>query len=86
MHCNFGIDLINTIKMENPWLWTPGVREEISGLMRKGVELEYSYAENTMLSGCAGLERAAMFSRSICGSSRICRCQQIGWESAVCES
>jgi ribonucleoside-diphosphate reductase beta chain len=22
MHCNFGIDLINTIKMENPHLWT----------------------------------------------------------------
>jgi ribonucleoside-diphosphate reductase beta chain len=23
MHCNFGIDLINTIKLENPQLWTP---------------------------------------------------------------
>lgn len=23
MHCNFGIDLINTIKLENPHLWTP---------------------------------------------------------------
>src|SRR5439155_9851768 len=22
MHCNFGIDLVNTIKMENPHLWT----------------------------------------------------------------
>ena len=29
MHCNFGIDLINTIKMENPQLWTPAFREEI---------------------------------------------------------
>jgi ribonucleoside-diphosphate reductase beta chain len=29
MHCNFGIDLINTIKMENPQLWTPEFREEI---------------------------------------------------------
>ena len=25
MHCNFGIDLVNTIKMENPHLWTPRV-------------------------------------------------------------
>ena len=25
MHCNFGIDLINTIKLENPHLWTRGV-------------------------------------------------------------
>ena len=23
MHCNFGIDLINPIKLENPHLWTP---------------------------------------------------------------
>ena len=29
MHCNFGIDLINTIKLENPHLWTPEFREEI---------------------------------------------------------
>src|SRR5687767_12029220 len=33
MHCNFGIDLINTIKLENPWLWTPEFREEINALM-----------------------------------------------------
>ena len=25
MHCNFGIDLINQIKLENPHLWTPAV-------------------------------------------------------------
>lgn len=23
MHCNFGIDLINQLKLENPHLWTP---------------------------------------------------------------
>ena len=26
MHCNFGIDLINTIKLEYPHLWTPAFR------------------------------------------------------------
>jgi ribonucleoside-diphosphate reductase beta chain len=26
MHCNFGIDLINQIKLENPHLWTPRSR------------------------------------------------------------
>ncbi len=41
MHCNFGIDLINQIKMENPHLWTPEFREEIQALVRKAVELEY---------------------------------------------
>src|SRR5438477_9671546 len=45
MHCNFGIDLVNTIKLENPHLWTPEFREEIRALMKKGVELEYAYAE-----------------------------------------
>src|SRR6476469_4157600 len=48
MHCNFGIDLINQIKMENPHLWTKAFREEISALMQKAVELEYRYAEDTM--------------------------------------
>src|SRR5258707_1756028 len=32
MHCSFGIDLINTIKLENPHLWTPAFRTEISDL------------------------------------------------------
>jgi len=29
MHCNFGIDLINQIKMENPQLWTAEFKAEI---------------------------------------------------------
>ena len=29
MHCNFGIDLINQIKLENPHLWTPAFRDDI---------------------------------------------------------
>jgi ribonucleoside-diphosphate reductase beta chain len=60
MHCNFGIDLINTIKMENPQLWTAEFREEIRGLFMKAVELEYAYAEDTMPRGVLGLN-AAMF-------------------------
>ena len=36
MHCNFGIDLINQIKMENPHLWTPEFREEIRGAVPEG--------------------------------------------------
>jgi ribonucleoside-diphosphate reductase beta chain len=51
MHCNFGIDVINTIKLENPHLWTPEFREEIRELFQKGVELEYRYAEDTMPRG-----------------------------------
>jgi ribonucleoside-diphosphate reductase beta chain len=60
MHCNFGIDLINTLKMENPQLWTAEFREEIKALFLQAVELEYRYAEDTMPRGVLGLN-APMF-------------------------
>ena len=60
MHCNFGIDLVNTIKMENPQLWTADFREEIKALFLRAVELEYRYAEDTMPRGVLGLN-APMF-------------------------
>ncbi|MDE2599212.1 MAG: ribonucleotide-diphosphate reductase subunit beta [Rhodocyclaceae bacterium] len=60
MHCNFGIDLINQIKLENPHLWTATFREEIKQLFLKAVELEYRYAEDTMPRGVLGLN-APMF-------------------------
>ena len=60
MHCNFGIDLINTIKLENPHLWTPEFRQEIRDLFMQAVELEYAYAEDTMPRGVLGLN-ASMF-------------------------
>ncbi len=76
MHCNFGIDLINQIKMENPHLWTPEFRKEISGLMQKGVELEYRYAEDTMPRGVLGLN-ASQFKEYLRFIANR-RCQQIG--------
>lgn len=60
MHCNFGIDLINQIKLENPQLWTPEFKTEIKALFVKAVELEYRYAEDTMPRGVLGLN-ASMF-------------------------
>ena len=60
MHCNFGIDLINQIKLENPSLWTPQFKAEIKALFLKAVELEYRYAEDTMPRGVLGMN-ASMF-------------------------
>src|SRR5437868_1590002 len=60
MHCNFGIDLINQIKLENPHLWTAEFKAEIKALFLKAVELEYRYAEDTMPRGVLGLN-ASMF-------------------------
>ena len=48
MHCNFGIDLVNTIKLENPDLWTNQFKEEIVSIFHEAVSLEYRYAEDTM--------------------------------------
>ena len=60
MHCNFGIDLINQLKLENPHLWTNEFKAEIKALFMKAVELEYRYAEDTMPRGVLGLN-ASMF-------------------------
>ena len=79
MHCNFGIDLINQIKLENPHLWTQSFREEIHGLISKGVELEYRYAEDTMPRGVLGLN-APMFKEYLRFIANR-RCQQIGLDA-----
>lgn len=60
MHCNFGIDLINQLKLENPHLWTAEFKAEINSLFLKAVELEYRYAEDTMPRGVLGMN-ASMF-------------------------
>lgn len=67
MHCNFGIDLINTIKLENPHLWTPEFRAELKEIFLQAVDLEYRYAEDTMPRGVLGLN--ATCSRVICATS-----------------
>ncbi|AEA59227.1 ribonucleotide-diphosphate reductase subunit beta [Burkholderia gladioli] len=79
MHCNFGIDLINQIKLENPHLWTPEFRAEIRELFKHAVELEYRYAEDTMPRGVLGLN-ASMF-KSYLRFIANRRCQQIGLDA-----
>src|SRR5688572_1671250 len=76
MHCNFGIDLINTIKLENPHLWTQEFRRELTDLFHKAVELEYAYAEDTMPRGVLGLN-APMFKEYLRFVANR-RAQQIG--------
>ena len=48
MHMNFGIDVINQIKLENPDLWTEKFQAEMIELIKTGVELETRYAYDTM--------------------------------------
>jgi len=76
MHMNFGIDVINQIKIENPHLWTEEFRTEIETLIRQAVDLEYRYAVDTMPRGVLGLN-AAMFSDYLKFIANR-RCAQIG--------
>lgn len=79
MHCNFGIDLVNQIKLENPALWTPAFRSEMEHLFRTAVDLEYRYAEDTMPRGVLGLN-APMFKEYLRFIANR-RCQQIGLDT-----
>ena len=76
MHLNFGIDMINQIKIENPDLWDNQFKQEIISLIKEGVELEKRYAEDTMPNGILGLN-AGMFSEYLQYIANR-RCNQIG--------
>lgn len=60
MHLNFGIDMINQIKIENPHLWTPEFQEEVTQMVIEGTELEIAYARDTMPRGVLGMNAAIM--------------------------
>ncbi|MCP5505809.1 MAG: ribonucleotide-diphosphate reductase subunit beta [Chlamydiales bacterium] len=60
IHLNFGIDLINGIKEENPDLWSPSFQNYIVEKIREAVELEIRYAEDCLPKGILGLT-APMF-------------------------
>jgi ribonucleoside-diphosphate reductase beta chain len=62
--------------MENPHLWTTEFRAEIHDIMKKAVDLEYRYAEDTMPRGVLGLN-APMFKEYLRYIANR-RCQQIG--------
>lgn len=76
MHMNFGIDVINQIKIENPHLWTPEFQQEIITMLREAVELETRYAYDSMPRGVLGLN-ANMFEDYLNFIANR-RCAQIG--------
>jgi len=76
MHMNFGIDVINQIKIENPGTWTDEFQEEIAAMIREATELEIRYAHDTMPRGVLGLN-ANMFNEYLKFIANR-RCQQIG--------
>src|SRR5690606_40437236 len=51
MHLNFGIDVINQIKLENPHLWTQEFQQEVIQMILQGTELEIAYARDSIHRG-----------------------------------
>ena len=76
MHMNFGIDVINQIKIENPHLWSAEFQQEMVDLIREAVEIETQYARDTMPRGILGLN-APMFEEYLQFIANR-RCSQIG--------
>ena len=76
MHMNFGIDVINQIKIENTQLWTENFKKQALEMIHKGIELEIRYAHDTMPRGVLGLN-ANMFTDYLHFIANR-RCAQIG--------
>jgi len=55
IHLNFGIDVINQIRAENPHLWTKDFADEIRTMLREACALEVAYGRDTMPTGFLGL-------------------------------
>jgi ribonucleoside-diphosphate reductase beta chain len=60
MHLNFGIDMINQIKIENPQLWTDEMKEQATQMILQATALEIEYARDTMPRGVLGMNAAMM--------------------------
>ncbi|MCG8313726.1 MAG: ribonucleotide-diphosphate reductase subunit beta [Pseudomonadales bacterium] len=60
MHLNFGIDVINQIKLENAHLWDDEFKAEIILMIVEGTQLEIEYARDTMPRGVLGMNAQMM--------------------------
>ena len=60
MHVNFGIDVINQIKAENPSLWDKEMQTCASDMIVEGTTLEIEYARDTMPRGVLGMNANIM--------------------------
>ncbi|RTL05984.1 ribonucleotide-diphosphate reductase subunit beta [Candidatus Dependentiae bacterium] len=64
IHLAFGCDLINTIKAENPEVWTYEFQMEITELIKHAVDLEKMYAHDACPTGIVGIN-AQQFSEYV---------------------
>src|SRR4029077_6973099 len=76
IHLNFGIDVINQIKIENPHLWTRAFQDEVRAMVREAVVLKAAYGRDTMPRGFLGLNAALCETYMHFIANR--RCAQLG--------
>jgi ribonucleoside-diphosphate reductase beta chain len=60
MHLNFGIVMINQIKMENPQLWDEQMKQDATQMILEATQLEIEYARDTMPRGVLGMNAPMM--------------------------
>lgn len=84
IHLNFGIDVINQIKAENPHLWTKAFQDEVRRMLHDAAELEAAYSRDTMPSGLLGLNAklCAQYMHFIANR----RCGQLGLKPVFAET
>lgn len=58
-HLNFGIEMINAIKSEQPELWTKEFVEHVKDLVMKATKLEYTFAAEVFPRGIFGMNAEA---------------------------
>jgi ribonucleoside-diphosphate reductase beta chain len=78
IHLNFGIDVINQIKIENPHLWNDTFQDEVRTMLKQAAELEGAYGRDTMPNGFLGLSAGLCEQYMHFIANR--RCAQLGLE------
>jgi len=54
-HCSFGVDMINSIIIESPEIWTSPLKTHLCRLLIEGTALEIRYARDTFPNGFLGM-------------------------------
>ncbi len=75
-HASTGVDIINTIKHENPHLWTDQLKAELADIFKKAVALECDFIREAMPKAMLEIKPgdSEMYTKFICNR----RCKQIG--------
>jgi ribonucleoside-diphosphate reductase beta chain len=84
IHLNFGVDVINQIRNENPHLWTSVFQDQVRSMLRDAAILETAYGRDTMPNGLLGLNTHSCENYMYFIANR--RCAQLGLTPVFAET